>query len=105
MRPPMIKIRAASIAACAFAMLAAPAAAQTDPAAGYPNKPIHFVLGFAAGGGTHLLGRIFGPQPSEILGHPLIFENPTRPGGPRALPNRHGAPAQRPPLADGAPPP
>jgi len=68
-------IRAASIAAYAIAMFAAPAAAQTDPAAGYPNKPIHFVLGFAAGGGTDLLARIVGPKLAEILGQAVIIEN------------------------------
>ena len=74
-------IRAASIAACAIAMFTAPAAAQTDPAAGYPNKPIHFVLGFAAGGGTDLLARIVGPKLAEILGQPVIIENRTGAGG------------------------
>src|SRR3954471_10989415 len=78
---PMTKIRAASMAACAFAMLAAPAAAQTDPAAGYPNKPIHFILGFAAGGGTDLLARIVGPKLSDILGQPVVIENRTGAGG------------------------
>ena len=56
-----------------------PAPAQSDPAAGYPNKPIHFVLGFAAGGGTDLLARIVGPKLSDILGQPVIVENRTAP--------------------------
>ena len=55
--------------------------AQSDPAAGYPNKPIHFVLGFAAGGGTDLLARIVGPKLSDILGQPVIVENRTGAGG------------------------
>jgi tripartite-type tricarboxylate transporter receptor subunit TctC len=59
-------IRAISFAACAIAMFTAPAAAQPDPAAGYPNKPIHFILGFAAGGGTDLLARIVGPKLAEF---------------------------------------
>ena len=54
---PTTTIRVAAMAACAIAMLTASARAQTDPAAGYPNKPIHFVLGFAAGGGTDLFWR------------------------------------------------
>src|SRR6476646_9931433 len=74
-------IRAVSFAAYAIAMFAAPAAAQTDPTVGYPNKPIHFVLGFAAGGGTDLLARIVGPKLSDILGQPVIVENRTGAGG------------------------
>ena len=68
-------------AAFAFGFFATPASAQSDPAAGYPNRPIHFVLGFAAGGGTDLLARIVGPKLSEILGQPVIVENRTGAGG------------------------
>ena len=78
---PTATIRAVSFAACAIAMFTASAAAQSDPAAGYPNKPIHFVLGFAAGGGTDLLARIVGPKLAEILGQPVIVENRTGAGG------------------------
>jgi tripartite-type tricarboxylate transporter receptor subunit TctC len=67
--------------AFALAMLTVPAAAQPDPAAGYPNKPIHFILGFAAGGGTDLLARIVGPKLADILGQPVIIENRTGAGG------------------------
>jgi tripartite-type tricarboxylate transporter receptor subunit TctC len=61
--------------------LMVPASAQPDPAAGYPNKPIHFILGFAAGGGTDLLARIVGPKLSDILGQPVVIENRTGAGG------------------------
>ncbi len=60
---------------------ATPVWAQPNPAANYPNKPIHFVLGFAAGGGTDLLSRIIGPKLAEILGQPVIVENRTGAGG------------------------
>ena len=74
-------LRAGFLAAFALAVLPAAASAQADPAASYPNKPIHFVLGFAAGGGTDLLARIVGPKLSEILGQPVIVENRTGGGG------------------------
>jgi tripartite-type tricarboxylate transporter receptor subunit TctC len=74
-------IRAGLAAAFAFAVLTATASAQPDPAAGYPSKPIHFVLGFAAGGGTDLLARIVGPKLADILGQPVIVENRTGAGG------------------------
>jgi tripartite-type tricarboxylate transporter receptor subunit TctC len=77
----MTMICAPLLAALALTALAGPALAQSDPAAGYPNKPIHFVLGFAAGGGTDLLARIVGPKLSDILGQPVIVENRTGAGG------------------------
>ncbi len=69
------------LAALTLAMPATSACAQPDPAAGYPNKPIHFILGFAAGGGNDLLARIIGPKLSEILGQPVVIENRTGAGG------------------------
>ena len=77
----MTMIRAPLLAALALAASMAGALAQSDPAVGYPNKPIHFVLGFAAGGGTDLLARIVGPKLSDILGQPVIVENRTGAGG------------------------
>jgi len=58
--------------------LVAPALAQDDPAK-YPTKPIHIVVGFAAGGGNDIIARIFGQKLSESLGQPVIIEN--KPGG------------------------
>ena len=77
----MTMLRTPLLAALALMALPGPALAQSDPAAGYPNKPIHFVLGFAAGGGTDLLARIVGPKLSDILGQPVIVENRTGAGG------------------------
>ncbi len=59
------------------AMLAAaimPARAQSD----YPNRPIHLIVGFGAGGGTDILARLVGAKLSEILGQSIVIEN--RPG-------------------------
>ena len=80
------------MAAFALAALTMPAAAQPDPAAGYPNKPIHFILGFAAGGGTDLLSRIVGPKLADILGQPVIVENRTGAGGRLAVEYVQGQP-------------
>src|SRR5215813_8560258 len=54
--------------------LTAPASAQE-----YPAKPIHLVVGFAAGGGNDIIARVFGQKLSESLGQPVIVEN--KPGG------------------------
>ena len=90
---PKTTIRAALLAAFAFGAFTGPAAAQPNPAAGYPNKPIHFILGFAAGGGTDLLARIVGPKLAEILGQPVIIENRTGAGGRLAVEYVQGQPA------------
>jgi tripartite-type tricarboxylate transporter receptor subunit TctC len=61
-----------------FALAARPAAAQDD-AAKYPARPIHIIVGFAAGGGNDIIARVFGQKLSEDLGQPVIVEN--KPGG------------------------
>jgi tripartite-type tricarboxylate transporter receptor subunit TctC len=72
-------------AAVAFAALTTPALAQPDPAAGYPNKPVRLVIGFAAGGGTDAMARIYAPKLSEILGQPVVIENRPGAGGRTAV--------------------
>ena len=47
---------------------------QTDPAA-YPRQPIRLLIGFAAGGGNDLFGRLVAQRLSEKLGQPVIVEN------------------------------
>src|SRR6202521_3824960 len=54
------------------------ASAQEDPSK-YPARPIHIIVGFAAGGGNDIIARIFGQKLSESLGQPVIIEN--KPGG------------------------
>ncbi|MGH6641931.1 MAG: Bug family tripartite tricarboxylate transporter substrate binding protein [Bradyrhizobium sp.] len=64
-----------------FAIVAgvtAPASAQEDPSK-YPSRPIHLIVGFAAGGGNDIIARVFGQKLSESLGQPVIVEN--KPGG------------------------
>jgi tripartite-type tricarboxylate transporter receptor subunit TctC len=57
--------------ACA---LSAPCVAQDS----FPSKPIHIIVGFAAGGGNDIIVRVLAPKMSEGLGQPVIIEN--RPG-------------------------
>jgi tripartite-type tricarboxylate transporter receptor subunit TctC len=51
---------------------------QFAHAQGYPAKPVRFVVGFAAGSTTDLIGRVIVQKMSEGLGQPTIMEN--RPG-------------------------
>src|SRR5215510_15864563 len=44
----------------------------------YPNRQVNFVVPFAPGGSTDVLGRLVGQQLSERLGKPFVIEN--RPG-------------------------
>jgi tripartite-type tricarboxylate transporter receptor subunit TctC len=72
--------RALPIAALALAALASqPAGAQGE--ANYPSRPIHLVVGFAAGGGNDLFARLVGQKLSENIGQPVIVENKAGAGG------------------------
>src|SRR5947207_3730592 len=53
-----------------FACVSGAAAAQ-----GYPNRPIHIVAPFPAGGGYDFLSRLMAPEMAKSLGQPVIVEN------------------------------
>ena len=44
-------------------------------AQGYPNKPVNLLVGFPAGGGLDVLGRIIGQRVSGQWGQLIIIEN------------------------------
>jgi len=51
------------------------AAALPAAADEYPNKPIHIIVGYAAGGGNDIIVRVMTPEMSKGLGQPVIVEN------------------------------
>ncbi len=55
----------------AASSMAAAVHAQQD----FPNKPIHIIVGYAAGGGNDIIVRVVAPKMSEGLGQPVIIEN------------------------------
>jgi tripartite-type tricarboxylate transporter receptor subunit TctC len=44
----------------------------------YPTRPVHIIVGFAAGGPTDIVARLIGQWLSERLGQPFVIED--RPG-------------------------
>ena len=59
----------------AGAAMAAPTLAWSQA---YPSRPIHMVVGFAAGGGADIIARLIGQALSERLGQQIVVDN--RPG-------------------------
>src|SRR5580658_3278529 len=55
-----------------------PAYAQDLDASNYPNRPIHIIVPFPAGGPTDILCRIVGQEMTASWGEPVVIEN--RPG-------------------------
>src|SRR5450830_318790 len=58
-----------------------PARAQTDAAGSYPNKAIHIIVGFAAGGGNDIFARVVGQKLQAIIGATVVIENKPGAGG------------------------
>src|SRR5437867_4029798 len=59
------------------AAAALPALSRTAGAQSYPTRPVHIVVGYAAGGGTDLVARLIGQWLSERLGQQFVIENRT----------------------------
>lgn len=74
---------ALALAACASSTPSAPASAASSdaganapassaaPVLNYPTKPIEMIVGFSAGGGTHLAAELLSPDAQKYLGQPL----------------------------------
>jgi tripartite-type tricarboxylate transporter receptor subunit TctC len=57
---------------------ALPLASRIAEAQAYPSRPVRLIVGFAAGGGGDISGRLIGQWLSDRLGQQIVIEN--RPG-------------------------
>src|ERR1019366_3831416 len=72
-------LRAAMMGLACLVSLAAGAAPSS--AADYPNRAVHWLIGFAAGGPVDIVARILSQWLSDHFGQQFIVENRTGSGG------------------------
>jgi tripartite-type tricarboxylate transporter receptor subunit TctC len=72
-------LRAVMFSLMCFLSLAAGVAPSS--AADYPNRPVHWLIGFAAGGPVDIVARIMSQWLSDRFGQQFIVENRTGSGG------------------------
>ena len=66
----------------ATAAFIGPAQAQAQPqAAGYPDRPVRFLVPYPPGGGTDVIARIVQERFQAALGQPIVIENKGGAGG------------------------
>src|SRR5262249_36596110 len=53
---------------------ALPVVSRIGSAQTYPSRPLHIIVGFAAGGGNDIVARLMGQWLSERLGQPVLIE-------------------------------
>lgn len=68
----------ATMLGAVLATAAAPAVAQRDPAANYPERPIRLIVPFAPQGPNDVLARLVGQKLTETWGQQVVIDN--RPG-------------------------
>ena len=64
-----------------FAMICLSLLTVTPASAAYPDRPVHWLIGFAAGGPVDIVARIMSQWLSDHLGQQFVVENRTGSGG------------------------
>src|SRR5213083_38571 len=75
----MVFLRAALFSLACLSSLAT--GITPSSAADYPNRPVHWLIGFAAGGPVDIVARIMSQWLSDHLGQQFVVENRTGSGG------------------------
>ena len=70
-----------TITALVTALAALIGAAQVAQAQNYPTRPVTLVLGFAPGGPSDVMARVFTRKLEQVLGQPVVIENRSGAGG------------------------
>jgi tripartite-type tricarboxylate transporter receptor subunit TctC len=76
-----VKLRRRKFLHLAASAAALPLLTRAATAQNYPSRPVHLVVGFAAGGAADLTGRLIGQWLSERLGQQFVIEDRTGAGG------------------------
>jgi tripartite-type tricarboxylate transporter receptor subunit TctC len=71
----MTKISRRELLGGATSVVALPAMTRRAVAEGYPARPVHIVVGFAAGGPNDISARLMGQWLSQRLGRQFVVEN------------------------------
>ncbi|MBC9883322.1 tripartite tricarboxylate transporter substrate binding protein [Bradyrhizobium sp. INPA01-394B] len=74
-------LRILRCAALGLAILSGLLAAAPSASAAYPDRPVHWLIGFAAGGPVDIVARIMAQALSDRLGQQFIVENRAGSGG------------------------
>src|SRR6185369_9905691 len=64
-----------------IAAIALVALASFGAAAAFPEKPVKFIVPFAAGGATDIVARLLAQKLTEAWGQSVVVENKTGAGG------------------------
>ena len=72
----MMRFVASLVACVAFGVGLSP-----NPASAYPTRPVTPVLGFAPGGPSDVMARVFSKKLEQALGQTIVIENRTGAGG------------------------
>src|SRR3979490_2479086 len=80
-RTPIMSRQARPAKAIAISLAISAFPLQLAAAQDWPSRPVTMVIPLAAGSGIDVLGRIFAPRLSELLGQQVIVENVSGAGG------------------------
>ncbi len=81
LRSPIIAVFAAVVASSICGNVSAAQAAAGDAASAYPNRPLRFVVPFAAGGPSDVMARTLGQKMSQDWGQAVVVDNRTGAAG------------------------